>query len=231
MTQELTTQETSNPFLRYARKINQRLIVGEILKFQKGDYVFGANDKAIPLGTKLTANVDELLIGWTRWSDGKPADHNVGYVKEDFVPPLRNTLGDTDKSMWEYDDNGNPRDPWQQTNYLPMLHEGKGTLFTFATSSGGGLNAIAKLCEVYGVVGRQHPNSFPVIELRGDSYAHKNKARGRIKIPVFPVVGWSPKAAFKEALAAVVADEVDESESEVEEVKRVPVEIDDDIPF
>ncbi len=40
---------------------------------------------------------------------------------------------------------------------------------------------------------RQHPDEWPIVELGVGSYAHSNKAYGRIKFPTFEIVGWAPK--------------------------------------
>jgi hypothetical protein len=43
---------------------------------------------------------------------------------------------------------------------------------------------------------------LPIIALDVDSYQHKVKEYGRIKLPKFTPRGWAPKAKFEEALAA-----------------------------
>ena len=70
-----------------------------------------------------------------RVDDGKPL-------------PKRSDLGDDDQSAWETDVHGKPRDPWQFVNYLPMMND-DGKLFTFTTSSRGGINTIARLAKRY----------------------------------------------------------------------------------
>jgi hypothetical protein len=39
------------------------------MKFNKGDYLAGEEGKVIAPGTKLTANVDELLAGLIKWQE------------------------------------------------------------------------------------------------------------------------------------------------------------------
>jgi hypothetical protein len=74
-----------------------------------------------------------------------------------------------------------------------MIREEGGDLYTFSTSSKGGLNAIAELCIEYDGGLRKHPGQDPVIALRVSSYQHKNREYGRIKNPVLEIVGWTPK--------------------------------------
>jgi hypothetical protein len=81
-----------------------------------------------------------------------------------------------------------------------MMNEGE--LFTFTTSSRGGISAIAGLARRYANHRRRHPDDFPRIALGVDSYQHPNREFGRIKFPVFAPAGYEPKRKFLDALAA-----------------------------
>ena len=63
-------------------------------------------------------------------------------------------------------------------------------------SSRGGLNALGTLCKAYGKAMRDQPDEWPVVRLSTDSYVHSNKAFGKIKIPLLPIVGWEAKEAW-----------------------------------
>jgi len=203
-----------NPFLNYGEAAKQTSIVGDLLKFSKGDWSAGQNNTMIAEGTQFIANMDELLIGWIRWSDMKPTDHVMGKVSKRFQPPRRSELGDLDSAQWETDENGQTRDPWQLSNYLLMQDE-DGQLYTFTTSSRGGLNAVGDLCLKYGKMSRQKPDQYPVVAIGTGSYLHSNKAYGRIKYPTFEIVGWAAKSKFADI------DEVDRSDEIVPD-KSVP---------
>lgn len=193
-----------NYFQSYGDQVSQKSIVGKLLKFSKGDYLVGEDNDEVEEGTQYVANMDELMVGWIRWEDGKPTDQIMGRVSEGYQAPKRNTLGDDDKTKWEVDEQGRERDPWQFSNYLILKtpgEAGEDALFTFTTSSRGGLNAIGELCKAYGKAMRQKPDELPIISLKVGSYQHSNKAYGRIKYPIFEVSGWAPKAEFAEALA------------------------------
>jgi len=199
---------SQNPFTDYGNATTLTGIVGKLLKFSKGDYTFGQDNEELPEGTRFVANMDELLTGWIRWEDNRPTDHVMGKVSESFQIPRRNTLGDNDPSAWEIDQNGKARDPWQLSNYLLLKSQGMDDaegddLYTFTTSSKGGLNAIGLLCKKYGAVCRQKPNEYPIIEIGVGSYKHPNPEFGRIKFPTFEIVGWAPKAAFAGEVAVL----------------------------
>jgi hypothetical protein len=56
----------------------------------------------------------------------------MGLLLQGFVPPARDTLGYTDKTRWELNNN-EPRDPWQQGVYLPVITINGDAVYTFAT--------------------------------------------------------------------------------------------------
>jgi len=190
-----------DPFEAYANAISPRTIVGELLKFSKGDYLVGEEGKVLKTGTKFTANLDELLVGWIKWQGGKPVEHRMVRVADGIAAAARTDLGDANTANWEKDKDGEAKDPWQFSNYLPLL-DAEGKLYTFTTSSRGGLGAIGELARRYGRHRRHNPDVHPVITLDVDSYQHKNKEFGRIKFPQFTAAGYEQKARFSEAMAA-----------------------------
>jgi hypothetical protein len=174
-------------------------ITGTLIKFNKGDWVTG-DDEDLEEGLELVANMDQLMCGWIKWIDQRPSEQIMGPVAEGYQAPRRNTLGDNDQAEWEVDQEGRPRDPWQFSNYIVMKEPGQDTsaefLYTFATSSKGGLGAIGALCKEYGKEMRRRPDEYPIVKLGGDSYNHREY--GRTKVPLLTIVGWEPKAQFAE---------------------------------
>lgn len=205
--------ENDNFFSSYARAANRRTIVGDILKFSKGDWAAGQNDEEIDEGSQFVAMMDELMIGWVRWDGGRPVEHRMGKLVEGFHPAKRAELGDMDEAEWEYDGGGKKRDPWQLTNYLILKDRDTDRLFTFAPSSRGGLSAIGQLCEAYGKAIRAKPDQFPVVEIGTSSYKHDSY--GKIKVPTLTVVGWAPKAAAMAALDAGTAHADDDPDGDI----------------
>jgi hypothetical protein len=115
----VATTDENDPFAAYG-KAGGGMIVGELLKFAKGDYLAGQDAREIPIGTRLIASMETLETGWVCWRDGKPAEHRMGLVVEHFTPAWRKDLGDLDKAFWDRDDKGEPRDPWQRTENLQL---------------------------------------------------------------------------------------------------------------
>jgi hypothetical protein len=201
---ELAPVALSDPFAAYADAISPQYIIGQMLRFSKGDWIAGKDD-TVDVGTTFTANLDELMAGWIKWLDSKRVEQIMIRVADGIAPKLRTELGDTDATEWPVDKTGQSKDPWQFTNYLPMMND-NGELFTFTTSSRGGINAIADLSRRHARHRAKHPNVFPLIALNVDSYQHKDPQLGRIKFPVFEPAGYLPKADFQAALAGQASE-------------------------
>ncbi|ACL60612.1 hypothetical protein Mnod_5783 [Methylobacterium nodulans ORS 2060] len=192
-----------NAFEAYGDAAVGTRIVGDLLRFNKGDWLAGQDQDELEIGTRLVANLPELMVGWVKWVDGKPEDQRMGRVADGFVPPSRASLGDLDEEEWETDEEGRPRDPWQKTNYLLLKAEEGDQLYTLAGSSSGMLTAIGTLAREYGKRIRMRPDEVPVIELGRDKYKHK--VYSWVKVPVLKIVGWVKADVFADALAAEAA--------------------------
>lgn len=186
-----------NAFETYGQQMSISSITGTLIKFNKGDWVTG-DDEDLEENMELVANMDQLMVGWIKWVDNRPAEQIMGPVAEGYQAQRRNELGDLDQGEWEIDEQGRARDPWQFSNYIVMKEPGQDAseenLYTFATSSKGGLGAIGSLCRDFGKEMRIRPDEYPIVALGGDSYNHREF--GRTKVPTLTIVGWEPKAQF-----------------------------------
>ena len=190
MGNDIVPKATKNFFEKYGEAATQGNIIGRLLKFNKfGEYRAGRDEQEIPRGTVLAAHMATLCIGFVKWVDGR-REIIMGPVAEGFVPPKRAELGDTDKSTWDKDDEGEPRDPWQRSNSLVFVDLETSDLFTFNISSKGGLGAIGELSKAYGRHIRSNPDELPLVELDVGSYRHPKKEYGEIRTPIFKVTGW-----------------------------------------
>ncbi len=207
-------------FEEYGESISSRNIIGQLLRFNKGDWVYGQEDSEFDVGKRMIVNMDQLLLGWIRWEEQRPEEQRMGLLVDGFKPPARDTLGfgyepgdvdPSDTSEWELDATSHqPRDPWSFTYYLvmkdPENEDEVENTFTFTTASTGGRTAIGDLCKVYGRKRREgYKDYYPIVALKIGSYKHSNPQFGKIKVPVLPVVGWVAKTAFGELPAPVDA--------------------------
>src|SRR5262245_13538409 len=92
---------------------------GKLLKFIKGEYFVGEDE--VPKGTEYAAVMFEERRGWVKFVDGKPVDYRIGLVREGYVLPTRQSLGDNDPAFWPTDKKGNPQDIWVKQAYLPIV--------------------------------------------------------------------------------------------------------------
>jgi hypothetical protein len=173
--------------------------LGPLLKFKKGDYVFGPNDEEFS-EKELVALMPGLMHGYILWEDNTAVQEEMGLPAEGYVLPERNTLGHLDKTQWE-----NPkRDPWQESFYLPVITVNAEAVYTFATSSDGGRrHAIRPLCGEYGMRIREHPDDLPVFGLEQNGYEHSDPSVGWVKYPLFPVKRYVKAAPYLAAVAAL----------------------------
>ena len=196
-----TNTSSSSPFAAYADAMSHRNFDGQLLQFAKGEYLVGPDNVVLPVGTQVVVVMDTLMTGWQRWRDGHPTESRMGLVVERFIPPQRRELGDDDSSCWEVDSDGSARDPWQFANCVVAMPPESSDLYTFTTASQGGINAVADLCKAHDRAIRRQPGCYPLVCLESDSYQHRVKARGRIKIPVFRLVRYVDARPFNSALA------------------------------
>jgi hypothetical protein len=206
MANEITTNQQFDPYQQYADEVASRAhITGDLLRFTKhGEYKAGVDQDTIDEGTRMLVFMPSMKRGWVKWEDGQPVQHIIGLVSEGYRPPERPELGDMDANEWG-ELNGRPIDPWQKTNYVVMLDQ-EGELYTFVTSSKGGLSAVGELCDAYSKRRRMKPDEIPVIELHARSYQHKDY--GETFAPSFKITGWSNiPENFNDLTDAIGSDE------------------------
>src|SRR5262245_56269589 len=190
MANEVTTKQTEIDNFRAfasAARVKQNF-EGTILKYIKGNWSAG-KDGADMNGAQLTALVEQLAIGWTKWIDRRPIDYRVGFVSDGFTPPRRQDLDMQDENNWARDYEGRPRDPWQFGMHLPLLNE-EGEQYIFSTSSQGGRNALANLADAYADkrMSSNGKNLCPLVELGTESYDHRSY--GTVNTPTFDILKW-----------------------------------------
>jgi hypothetical protein len=104
----LAPAKHSDPLAAYADAVAPQYIVGEMLRFSKGDWIAGKDD-ILAIGTMFTVAPDELLAGWIKWFDSKPVEHEMVRVNDGSIPKQRTELGDTDPAQWAKDKEGKPK--------------------------------------------------------------------------------------------------------------------------
>jgi hypothetical protein len=109
---------TDDGWANAAAEAESRWIQGDLVLFADWQWTRGSEKKPIENGSKYVAV--SIRSVWVRWENGKP----VGYRTADpgrHLLPSRETLGYLDKSKWELDARGDPKDPWANTRYIYLL--------------------------------------------------------------------------------------------------------------
>jgi len=196
---EIYHEQPVNPYLAFGNAVaSMSRIKGQLLKFNKGEWTAGTEAEELSEGTRLVANMEQLLIGWQRWEDNRPVEEDMGLVLDEFIAKKRHELSFTDQAEWETDKNsGLPRDPWRWTCMLILKGTDRhGQIYTFSTQSKGGIDACGLLARTYGKEMREHPDEFPIVALGRESYKHAEY--GKIYKPLFPIVDWRDKGDWRE---------------------------------
>jgi hypothetical protein len=200
---------------REAANEEQGANFGTLLKFVKGEWLLGEEQKGVSPTTMFIANMNEYWRGWVKWVDKEPVAHLIGRVVDRHRVHLREELGDLDQFKWESDGNGVKRDPWQRAVYLVMRNSENDDPITFTSGSDGGRKAVAKLCDRYDRLRHKFPAQMPVVVLASESYQHREY--GKVLKPKFNVVGWDywdedakkdPDGTLQQQHAAEMSDEI-----------------------
>jgi hypothetical protein len=194
------TVSGANPFVNYEPDVrSRRHFPGDILKFTKGDWTYGKDSVLLTAATDLVACMDTLTRGWQCWANKEVIDARLGLYVRGYKPPQRSQLGNLDKALWELDDAGKPKDPWVYINGLTFVARDGSHVYTYITSSDGGLSAVNALGAAAGKV---QSGMYPLVALGCDSYQHKRREYGRVKIPVLRIVGSIERAVYDRAIDA-----------------------------
>ena len=167
---EVANYESDDPFLAHGMGGKTNHIIGKVLKVpagQNGEFSFkgdgNADDTVIARGSEMLVAVDKLVLCWTRWEGGKPADRIAGYIADGFKAPRREELGYLDEETWEKDEFGKGRDPWKLENLLPMKRLATSELLTaFINGKGSPDDAVRHLVLSFG---RTDRTKYPVVRL------------------------------------------------------------------
>jgi len=194
-----------NAFTEFGRAVANKpqLIIGDILRFTKGDWLVGKD--LLPVDTEVSAGMYLMYVGWIKWIEKKPIAQAMVRVGSGLKPPKRKALGDNDPELWLdsrgkqiINSHGEPEDPLKFSVYLPALLQ-TGNFVTFTSQSRGGIKATGELAKRYGEHLKTHPDQLPLIKLGVGGYEHP-KGYGWIKEPGFAPVGYLPKTDFDKAL-------------------------------
>jgi hypothetical protein len=175
---------------RYLDNVAPASAPGRGIKFSKGKFVFADNDEAVPDGAIYKALCDQTLIAWLKFHGaGVPPDKIAGLLYQGFDLPPRDALGDNDPTEWETGLDGKPSDPWVHQISLVLENGESSELFTFTTGSLTGRKAVGNLLRHFNQMERRGENAYPLVQLRTNSFQHKDPRVGEVLVPNLVVCG------------------------------------------
>jgi hypothetical protein len=180
MTTELELQQSRalqtgiDPFAAYGAK--HKVGNANYLAFKAGEWLYGQSDTVLPLGTRLAANMPGLRVGWRKWWAAQVVDDRTVLLVEQVPEEPRQSLGDTDPSLWELSPEGKPRDPWVRTNLFELVDHATGQSYIYATQSKSGIGH--RRCASPTLNYRQRPAEWaPIVAIGNDSTPTRSTAR------------------------------------------------------
>ena len=178
---------------------------GSYIKFAKdGKYRKTSDDEEVAEDTAMVVVYDQIQGGYIKFmGKGKPPERKMGPLFAGFMPPDRESLGDTDQSEWETDLGGRPSDPWQFQLMVPMQAVESGELYIFTTSSVTGRRAVDSLIQQCARMQKMEPDVYPIVKLGIGGFQHRDERVGWVKTPIFPRIGKAPKSDAAAAVTSV----------------------------
>jgi hypothetical protein len=195
MTSNTITPAPSDGWGDAAKDAMKRVILGQLLLFS--DWRWTVGKEHAPLSEGLLLAALSTAAGWVLWSGGKPVDYRMREPGGQLAD--RSELGYTEEALWEKGPGGDPQDPWRNSRFVYLVDQQTAEVYTFTTSSIGGIRAVSDLAEQIGRMRATHPGAVPIVRLEAAEMPTKF---GRKSRPVFKVVEWQLGADGGEAKAA-----------------------------
>jgi hypothetical protein len=195
--------ETAN---QYLEETAPTWCVGRLIKFSHTDGKYIAKDgEAFNYQGDFICLADETMVGRVRfYGPGMPPERHMGPLFGGYIVPPRDSLGENDSTQWKTGLNGEPEDPWQEHNYVVLESVENGDLVTFATSSPTGRRAVGLLLKSYIAEQKRHPDTYPLVRLKHQDKTGPNGLK--YKVPLFVVVGRTPKDSAAKPDTSLAAD-------------------------
>lgn len=173
---------------------------GNFLKLSKrnGLWIYGTEETEVQEGSHWAINPASLQMGYISWGTGT-------VLGKKMLPILTGQM--VDRSTLP--NTGAPWDECVSFDLRCMNGEDEGVQVAYEQNSYGAKKAFSKVIEALMLQTSRDPVNFvPVVELKSDSYNHKQY--GLIYNPIFEVVRWvSMKGVAQEADQGESGDQVD----------------------
>jgi hypothetical protein len=183
-------------------------ILGKLLKFNRQCKFVTGNANAeveIDISVPYRAHCGQAQRGLVNFDHPDGMQRYMGPVFSDYVPPARETLGQTDMQDWPISEmTGEPFDPWREQILLPLENTTTGEFFTLVVSSKSAMNAVKRLLNQYSF--RPNPAGMLVM-LRPNRYYLKAR-KVWVDHPDFLMIAEKPTVKQTKTIGHDLNDEV-----------------------
>jgi hypothetical protein len=196
---------------RHLDKVSPQGIAGHLLKLtQNGEFRTKDTDEKIERAVEFVCLANETFVGWQKFNGpGEPPDRIMGLLYGGFNLPAKDTLPDRDEALWLPGLSGTPEDPWKYTMCAVLRKVENNELYTFSTDSRSGCQAVTALLRHFNQMEKRGESAFPVVRLEA-ILKDRVKVPGTYHVPMFVIVGRSPKESFEKPDTSLEADTGDE---------------------
>jgi len=163
-----------------------------------------------------------VVTCWVHWQNKRPIEHRITQAGQ--LHPWREDLGNDDKTEWELDPGGIPRDPWRDTRYVYLLNPQSARTLTFITDSVGGRQAVGELKDAIMTRRQAWPGVLPAVQLATGSMPTRHG--GVTPRPDFKIVDWRGGTP-----SAPPGQQIEEQAEDADTDTAFGVPSDDEIPW
>lgn len=153
-----------------------------------GDFMYGADDEELPLGSEMAVNMRSYMRGWVIWVDGE-------VVHEEMTP--LGSPAPTKASLPDHGPYGEDDGPVEQYVLDFKMMDEPHVEMVFQANNASKRRAIAALLKDFSNTYKAHPGEVPIVKLDEREFEAKTKGGKGRKVtkhaPSFKIVDWVPE--------------------------------------
>lgn len=160
---------------------------------KRGKWRMGYGTKGVPfdhMAVSFVFNLPNAVEGWQKFVDGRPVYGPMVYICSPAKLPSRAELGDTNEELWEVDNFGKKKDPWQRYVACPVRLDGQTQVNHLFLASFWACIKFRDLMKSFAQQGRLNIGKLPVVNLGSEVKERKDAKGETFDVPTFEIVAW-----------------------------------------
>lgn len=206
MSNELAVENMRGRLNKYRQSMPVSVGSSNFLKFNKGDWLYGAEGIEVDPESTFIVAAASLGHGYIAFHQSKPF-HEVKRKIWHALPPVEDLP--SVEGLVNIDPQTKQEKPVSYDFQVGFTLAGvsgaeRGKTFQFWSSSHGGVSAHTSVVDaIEAQMAFTDTEINPIVKLSTGSYPHKNKAYGRVKYPIIEIIGWTAELGSAPAPEAV----------------------------